>query len=67
MTLRITTLCHNGECRILFIVMLNVIMLSVMGPAGPVMLLSVEQMGAKSSEATFSQMTFNQLTFGQMT
>jgi hypothetical protein len=42
-------------------------MLSVMAPAGPVMLLSVEQMGARSGEATFSQMTFNQLTFGQMT
>jgi hypothetical protein len=51
--------------------MLNVIMLSVLGPAEPVMLLSVEQMGAKKGggmgQATFSQMTFNQLTFGQMT
>ncbi len=29
MTLNITMLCHYAECRILFIVMLNVFMLSV--------------------------------------
>jgi hypothetical protein len=30
MTLNITTLSHNGECRLLFVIMLNV-MLSVVG------------------------------------